>query len=66
MNQRNQFFNNETQRYIITGALFGLTFPVIATLIRVGYAGLPYNLASVLDIADNKRGGINDPKQGIS
>lgn len=48
MKQKNQFFQNDTQRYTFIGVLFGISFPIIATLIRISSADLPYNLSSAL------------------
>jgi len=47
MNQRIQIIQNEAQRYALIGFLFGLLFPVIATLIRIADAGLPFKLSSL-------------------
>ena len=49
MNQQ-QIFKNEAQRYAFIGFLFGLLFPVAATLIRVNNAGYPFNLSSLIEI----------------
>ena len=46
MNQPAQTFKNETRRYALIGALFGLLFPISATLIRIADQGLPYTLIS--------------------
>jgi len=49
MNQQ-QVFKNEAQRYALIGFLFGLLFPVVATLIRVNNVGFPFNLSSLIAI----------------
>lgn len=38
---------SETQKYALSGAIFGLLFPVIATVIRLQVLGLPFNLSTV-------------------
>jgi GAF domain-containing protein len=50
MKERSQFLGNETQRYALVGILFGLMFPIIATLIRILDSGLPFNLSSIADV----------------
>lgn len=45
MNQSNKIIQNETQRYALLGFLFGILFPIIATLIRIFENDLPFNLA---------------------
>jgi GAF domain-containing protein len=47
MNRRNQLLKNETQRYAVLGALFGLLFPIGATLIRIATSDLPFGFQSV-------------------
>ena len=47
MNQRGQFLKNETRRYAVFGVLFGLLFPIGATLIRIAGAGLPFGASSI-------------------
>lgn len=47
MKQRSQFLGNETQRYAFVGILFGLLFPVMATIIRVLDLGLPFSPSSI-------------------
>jgi GAF domain-containing protein len=44
----NRPFRNETQRYAFLGAVFGLAFPVIATLMRITNSNLPFRLSSVV------------------
>src|SRR6266498_2934028 len=46
----NKPFGNETQRYAFLGAVFGLAFPVIATLIRITNSNLPFRLSSVVSL----------------
>lgn len=38
------------QRYALTGALFGLVFPVLATLLQVLDAGLPLSISSMVAV----------------
>ncbi|MDP1545375.1 MAG: GAF domain-containing protein [Anaerolineales bacterium] len=44
------FKGNSTFRYAVFGALFGLTFPIIGTIIKALYSQLPLNAASLLHI----------------
>jgi len=48
MRQLNMTIKSETQRYTLIGFLFGLFFPVIATLIRISEAGLPFSLSAAI------------------
>ena len=50
MNQRPESPQTETQKYTLAGALFGLMFPVVATLIRIANLNLPYELSSVVTV----------------
>ena len=50
MKQRSQFLRNETQRYALVGILFGLLFPLGATIIRVVGSGLPLSLSSIVGV----------------
>ena len=50
MKQQSQFLGNETQRYALFGILFGLLFPVMATIIRILDAGLPFRLSSIAEV----------------
>ena len=50
MNQLYESRQTETQKYTLAGALFGLLFPVIATLIRIANFNLPYELSSVVTV----------------
>lgn len=50
MNQLREAPQNESQRYALAGALFGLVFPVMATLIRIGQSNLPFGFASVIAV----------------
>ena len=50
MNQTNQLFQNETQRYTFAGVLFGLSFPIIATLIQITITNLQINFSNFLII----------------
>ena len=47
-----QLFKNETQRYTAYGALFGITFPITATILKMIFNGLPFSLASVIEIQE--------------
>jgi len=44
--RRSQFFKNETQRYAFAGILFGLMFPIGASLIRISNSDLPFEISS--------------------
>ena len=46
----NLFLNTETQKYTVAGAVFGLLFPVVATLIRIANSNLPFELSSVVTV----------------
>jgi GAF domain-containing protein len=48
MRPRSKFSVNETQRYAAAGILFGLLFPIVATVIRIANLGLPLNISSVV------------------
>jgi len=48
MNRINRIFKTETQKYALAGALFGLLFPVIATVLRIVGANLPFDVSSVI------------------
>jgi len=50
MNQQRINFRSETIRYAIWGVVFGLIFPIGATLIRVAIAGLPISISSMLTV----------------
>jgi len=50
MKRSNQFLQTETQRYALVGTLFGLLFPIVATLLRIAESDLPLNLGSVITI----------------
>ena len=50
MKRSNQFLQTETQRYALIGTLFGLLFPIVATLLRIAESDLPLNLGSVITI----------------
>lgn len=50
MKLRSQFFRNETQRYAIAGILFGLLFPVGATIIRIANSNLPFGLSGIMNV----------------
>jgi len=43
---RSQFLKNETRRYAAAGILFGLLFPIGATIIRVTNSNLPFKFSS--------------------
>jgi GAF domain-containing protein len=46
----NLFLKTETQKYALAGAVFGLLFPVVATMIRIANSNLPYELSSVVTV----------------
>ena len=50
MKQQSQFLGNETQRYALFGILFGLLFPVIATIIRILEAGVSFRWSSIVEV----------------
>jgi GAF domain-containing protein len=50
MNQLHQSSQTETQKYTLAGALFGLLFPIIATLIRIADSNLEYGLSSIITV----------------
>jgi GAF domain-containing protein len=50
MNQIYRSPQTETQKYTLAGALFGLLFPIVATLTRIAELDLPYGLSSVVTV----------------
>jgi len=48
MNQWKKVLQNETIRYALIGILFGMLFPIGATLMSIGIANQPFNLSSML------------------
>jgi len=50
MSRINQIFKTETQKYALAGALFGLLFPIIATLIRIASSSLPLDFSAVIHV----------------
>ncbi len=48
MNQWKNVLQNETNRYALIGILFGMLFPIGATLMSIGIANQPFNLSSML------------------
>ena len=54
MSQWIKSLKNETLRYTLYGTLFGLLFPLGATLISVGTANLPFNLSSMLAVQSSE------------
>src|SRR5687768_7224049 len=50
MNQFHESPQAETQKYMLAGALFGLMFPVVATLLRIADFNLPYEFSSVVTV----------------
>ncbi|MEO5887342.1 MAG: GAF domain-containing protein [Anaerolineales bacterium] len=50
MKRHKQLLKTETQKYALTGAVFGLLFPVAATLIRIANSNLPFELSSVVTV----------------
>jgi len=50
MNPLHELPQTERQKYALAGALFGLLFPVVATLIRIANFNLPYDLSSVVTV----------------
>ncbi|MBI5354269.1 MAG: GAF domain-containing protein [Chloroflexi bacterium] len=50
MNKKTVFIQmNETQRYALIGALFGLTFPIIGTLLRLITSDLQITIANLIN-----------------
>jgi GAF domain-containing protein len=47
MIQRRQILQNDSQRYTLLGAIFGLLFPIVATIIRIIITDLPFNLSNI-------------------
>lgn len=43
-----QIFARPTQRYAILAAIFGLFFPIIATIVRIASIQMPFGIASVI------------------
>jgi len=52
MNQPFRLFKNEVQRYSLFGAVFGLIFPIVATLIKILISQLPFNLSSAINVQE--------------
>ncbi len=50
MNRFSRLAMSETQKYALIGALFGLAFPIIATLVRILNSGLPLQFTSVVHV----------------
>lgn len=50
MKQIDLIFKTETQKYLAAGALFGLLFPIGATMIRITTLGLPVSLSSIIQV----------------
>src|SRR5687767_15708146 len=50
MNPLHELPQTERQKYTLAGALFGLLFPVVATLIRIANFNLPYDLSSAVAV----------------
>ena len=48
MKQKSQFLKNQTQRYAVMGILFGLLFPIVATIIRIAVLHLPFGLTGIV------------------
>jgi GAF domain-containing protein len=48
VNEINRPRNSETQRYAILGTLFGLTFPLIGTVLEIIFSGLPINIDNMI------------------
>jgi putative methionine-R-sulfoxide reductase with GAF domain len=50
MKRLRPFPKTETQKYALAGVVFGLLFPIVATLIRIANFNLPYELSSVITV----------------
>ena len=45
-----RIFARPTQRYAILAAIFGLSFPIVATLVRIAISKMPFEIASFIYI----------------
>ena len=50
MTRLNEFQKTEAQKYGLFGALFGLLFPIIATVMSIAKSSLPFELSSVVAV----------------
>ena len=50
MKRLKQLLKTEAQKYALTGAVFGLLFPIAATLIRIANSNLPFEFSSVVTV----------------
>jgi hypothetical protein len=50
MKRLNLLLKTEAQKYALAGAVFGLLFPVTATLMRIANSNLPFELASIITV----------------
>lgn len=50
MNRLQTIPYTETQKYALAGAVFGLLFPVAATLVGIANSNLPYELSSIITV----------------
>jgi GAF domain-containing protein len=48
MKKISRLIMTETQKYALIGALFGLAFPIVATIVRISNSDLPFQLTSVV------------------
>ena len=46
----NRPLRNETVRYLLFGAIFGLLFPIVATLIKINLLKLPLNTLNIMSV----------------
>ena len=50
MNRFNRSIITETQKYALIGALFGLVFPIVATIVRLLNSDLPLQFANIVHV----------------
>ena len=50
MKRLNQLLKTEAQKYALAGTVFGLLFPVTATLMRIANSNLPFELSSIITV----------------
>ena len=50
MKRLKQLLKTEAQKYALIGAVFGLLFPIFATLIRIANSNLPFEFSSVVTV----------------
>lgn len=53
MMQNQKLLQNDTQKYTLLGVVFGLTFPIIATMVRILTTKMPLSLSSIFAVQAN-------------